>query len=101
MRYFKAAIVLLVLGPWSRPASAQVQPGATMIVKFHLLSSPIPTKNPHIDYNIDLNEDRFLMRLPPSYTPDKKYGLLVFISPDTDEQQPPRGWNEALDQNVH
>ena len=68
-----------------------------MIVKFHLLSSPIPTKNPHIDYNIDLNEDRFLMRLPPSYTPDRKYGLLVFISPDTDEQQPPRGWNEALD----
>src|SRR5262249_40142035 len=54
-------------------------------------------RDPHIDYTLDPNLERYFVHVPEDYTGAIAYGLIVFIDAGDDFRQLPDGWQTVLD----
>lgn len=80
------------------PAKADSYAGQTAQLTMEPTPSVPGARDPHIDYNIDLAGQKFLMKVPAQYTDGTPYGLVIYLPADDDVQQVPAEWDSVLDQ---
>jgi hypothetical protein len=66
-------------------------------VSFDRSSVRIDQKNPNVDYNLDPSKEHFYVRVPPGYSEQSGYGLIVFIDSDDQLTELPTDWAPVLD----
>lgn len=81
------------------PAPADSYAGRTAILQITGLPADLRQRDSHIDYNIDLKQEHFFMKVPAQYTDSTPYGLLIFLPAGDNVQQVPPEWNAVLDQH--
>jgi hypothetical protein len=54
-------------------------------------------RDPNINYDLDPNQERYLVHVPADYTGTALYGLVVFIDSDDIVTRVPDGWGSVLD----
>jgi hypothetical protein len=58
-----------------------------------------PSRNKHVDYQLEPSRETFFVHVPSSYTGAKPYGLIVFTDAGDRFESVPPGWAEVLDRN--
>ena len=89
-----AATATLARGA-ARPAAVDV----TTTVS--LGGSPVepPSRDPHVDYTLNLDAEHMVVRLPKGTKPTDACGLVVYVDPGEEPTQVPAGWGAVLDRD--
>jgi hypothetical protein len=58
---------------------------------------PAPSqRSQHVRYDLDLKQEHFAVYAPAAYDGHERWGLVVYISPDDQQEGPPGGWEQVL-----
>jgi hypothetical protein len=68
-----------------------------LIASFDRGSVRVEQRDPNIDYSLDPSAERFFVHVPPGYSEQMRYGLVVFIDSGDRVEEMPAGWAAVLD----
>jgi len=90
--------VTVIHGDSSKPeASSSGAPSSSDPISFDRGSISIDKKDPNVDYSLDPSKERFYVRVPPGYSEQTRYGLVVFIDSNDEFTELPTDWAPVLD----
>ncbi len=92
-----ALLVLTFLCSCGSPLTNNIGRKGDFITAFGGTTLGPKYRDVHISYGLDPKNERYLVRVPESYTGDVLYGLVVFIDAEEVVTEVPDGWASILD----
>src|ERR1700683_3509885 len=65
-------------------------------IQFTGVCPPTLQHSQYIRYDFDLNQEHFWIYVPPGYTGQEPWGLMVYTSPGDKKEEVPQGWDQVL-----
>lgn len=95
--YSLIAILAFLSSSCQPPNKEPAKPAMEVFQERFTGNAPQPKhKSPGLDYDWAVSIESFIVARPWDYNPQKKYGLLVFMSPADKGVEPPKDWLEIL-----
>ncbi len=100
-RHFLCLLTISIHALWAaRPIAAQtLMPGEGQVIPLVGPGMAIPSRDPNVAYNINLNTERAWVRLPKGAAAGDHLGLVVFVSPEDQIAELPPNWEKVLDRH--